>query len=295
MKRDLIKSQLSNFDTYRMYKRQFFNLAENVFNFKNLNEFIDVSFLNKQLLLKGAVAFFHDEVMGLLALPFSIIGKLDVYGRPTTIQVMGQNGYVRSLNRDEYIIMYDNNGRYPIYLDIIQYAERIGNIQRTIDINVNQMKTPRYWSVPQGMEKSVRDITNNIEGNNELILTYNDIDLNEITNTLNPSPYVSDQLSDLKEKLYNEFLRLIGIANMSYQKKERNIRDEITAMQGGTIASRYSRFNPREKAVKQINDKWGLNIEVEYYDGLPTTLREIESDIESNFEEKESDLTNVLQ
>lgn len=291
MKRDLIKSQLSNFDTYRMYKRQFFNLAENVFNFKNLNEFIDISFLNKQLLLKGAVAFFYDEVMGLLALPFSIIGKLDVYGRPTTIQVMGQNGYVRSLNRDEYIIMYDNNGRYPIYLDILQYAERIGNIQRTIDINVNQMKTPRYWSVPQGMEKSVRDITNNIEGNNELILTYNDIDLNEITNTLNPSPYVSDQLSELKEKLYNEFLRLIGIANMSYQKKERNIRDEITAMQGGTIASRYSRFNPREKAVKQINDKWGLNIEVEYYDGLPTTLREIEQD----FEEKEADYNNVIQ
>ena len=94
---------------------------------------------------------------------------------------------------------------------------------------------------------------------------------------------------------WNEFLRLIGIANMAYQKKERNIRDEITAMQGGTIASRYSRFNPREKAVKQINDKWGLNIEVEYYDGLPTTLREMESDIESKFEEKESDFVNVLQ
>lgn len=256
MKRDLIKSQLSNFDTYRMYKRQFFNLAENVFNFKNLPNFIDTAFLNKQLLLKGSVAFFVDEVMGLLALPYSIIGRLDVYGRPTTIQVMGQNGYVRTLHKDEYIIMYDNNGRYPIYLDILQYSERIANIERTIDVNVNQMKTPRYWSVPQGMEKSVRDITNNIEGNNELILTYNDIDLNEITNTLNPSPYVSDKLSELKEKLYNEFLRLIGIANMSYTKKERNISDEIQAMQGGTIASRYSRFNPREKAVNEINEKW---------------------------------------
>ena len=258
MKRDLIKSQLSNFDTYRMYKRQFFNLAENVFNFKNLPNFIDTAFLNKQLLLKGSVAFFVDEVMGLLALPYSIIGRLDVYGRPTTIQVMGQNGYVRNLHKDEYIIMYDNNGRYPIYLDILQYSERIANIERTIDVNVNQMKTPRYWSVPQGMEKSVRDITNNIEGNNELILTYNDIDLNEITNTLNPSPYVSDKLSELKEKLYNEFLRLIGIANMSYTKKERNISDEIQAMQGGTIASRYSRFNPREKVVKEINEKWRI-------------------------------------
>lgn len=277
MKKTLIDSQLSNLLTYRMYKRQFFNLAENVFNFNNLPNFIDVSFLNKQLLFKGSVAFFIDEIMGLLALPFSILGKLDVYGRPTRIQVMGQNGYIRTLDIGEFVIMYDNNGRYPLYLDILQYSERIANIERTIDVNVNQMKTPRFWSVPQNMEKSVRDITNNIEGNNELILTYEDIDLNEISSTLAPSPYVSDKLSELKEKIYNEFLRLIGIANMAYTKKERNIRDEITAMQGGTIASRYSRFKPREKAVKEINEKFGTNIEVEYYDGLPTTLKDFEN------------------
>ena len=47
MKKSLIKSQLSNYDTYRMYKRQFFNLAENVFNFKELPKFIDTAFLNK--------------------------------------------------------------------------------------------------------------------------------------------------------------------------------------------------------------------------------------------------------
>lgn len=130
MKKSLIQNQLSNFDTYRMYKRQFFNLAENVFNFKNMPEFIDTAFLNKQLLLKGSVAFFKDEVLGLLALPYTILGKLDVYGRPTTIQVMGQNGYVRTLHKDEYIIMYDNNGRYPLYLDILQYSERMANFSR---------------------------------------------------------------------------------------------------------------------------------------------------------------------
>lgn len=287
MKKKLIKSQLSNYGTYRMYKRQFFNLAENVFNFKNLPDFIDTSFLNKQLLLKGSIAFFKDEILGILALPYSIIGSLDVYGRPTSIQVMGQNGYVRSLKKDEYIIMYDNNGRYPIYLDILQYAERIGDIVRTIDINVNQQKSPRYWKVPNGMEKTFQDIIDNIEGNQEYITTYEDIDLSEVSAVLTPSPYVSDKLCELKDKTFNEFLRLIGIANMSYQKKERNIRDEITAMQGGTIASRYSRFTPREKAVKEINEKWGLNIEVEYYDGLPTTLQETldESYDESEVEE----------
>lgn len=81
-----------------------------------------------------------------------------------------------------------------------------------------------------------------------------------------------------KEKIWNEFLRLIGIANMNFQKKERNIKDEVLASQGGTVASRYSRFEPRQKAIELINDKFGTNIEVQYYDGIPTTAKELEDE-----------------
>lgn len=136
MQRKLINSQLSNFKTYEMYKRQCLTLAENVFEYDKIPEFIDISYLNKNLLRKGSIAFFVDEVMGLLALPYISIGKLDVYGRPESIQVISLNGYSRILKKGEFVIMYDNNGRYPLYLDIIQYAERIANIQRAIDINI---------------------------------------------------------------------------------------------------------------------------------------------------------------
>lgn len=80
---------------------------------------------------------------------------------------------------------------------------------------------------------------------------------------------------------------MIGIANLSYQKKERNIKDEISAMQGGTVASRYSRFDPRQKAIELINDKFGTNIEVQYYDGIPTTVKELEQT--EDFEDEEGD------
>ena len=46
--------------------------------------------------------------------------------------------------------------------------------------------------------------------------------------------------------------------------------------QGGTIASRYNRFEPRQKAIEMINEKWGLDMSVEFYDGLPTSLQDIE-------------------
>ena len=101
MKRKMINTQISNFKTYNMYFRQMLTLAENVFEFKNLPEYIDVSFLNKVLLRQGSIAFFKDEVLGLIALPYNTIGKEDVYGRPTTIEVFGSNGYTRKLTPEE--------------------------------------------------------------------------------------------------------------------------------------------------------------------------------------------------
>lgn len=132
MKTKLINSQLSNFKTYEMYKRQLLTLAENVFEFSNMPKFIDTAYLNKTLLRQGSIAFFVDEVLGLLALPYQNIGKLDVYGRPTSIKVMSQNGYSKFIKRqDDFVIMYDNNGRYPLWLDILQYSERIALDTRT--------------------------------------------------------------------------------------------------------------------------------------------------------------------
>lgn len=98
MERKMINSQLTNFKTYEMYKRQLLTLAENVFEFENLPKFIDTSYLNKNLLRNGSIAFFEDEVMGLLALPYVNIGSLDVYGRPTSIKAISRNGYSKMLN-----------------------------------------------------------------------------------------------------------------------------------------------------------------------------------------------------
>ena len=284
MERKLINSQLSNFKTYDMYRRQLMTLAENVFEFENLPEYIDTSYLNKNLLRKGSIAFFKDEVMGVVALPYINIGTLDIYGRPKKIQVISQNGYTKVLNQNEFVIMYDNNGRYPLWLDILQYAERLALCTRTIDINISQQKTPRFWKTKAEKEKSIKDLVNNVDGNENIVITYDNIDLDDTTMVLEPAPYVADKITLDKDKIYNEFLRLIGVANLSYQKKERNIKDEINAMQGGTIASRFSRFEPRQKAIKLINDKFGTDIKVKYYDGIPTSEKELEENLEDEEE-----------
>lgn len=281
MKKKLVNSQISNFLTYQMYLRQLLTLAENVFEFTNLPEFIDVSYLNKQLLRKGSVAFFKDEVMGVIALPYNNIGTLDVYGRPRAIQVIARNGYTRTLKEGEFVIMYDNNGRYPLLLDIYQNAERIANSKKVIDINIAQQKTPRIWITNSDKKRTVEDMLNQYDGNIETVLSYDNINLDDVQAVMAPAPYIADKVDTHLEKEWAEFFRLIGVANLVEQKKERLIQDEMTASLGGTIASRYSRYEPRVRALKEINKKWGLNIEVKYYDGIPTSQQQVENYIET--------------
>lgn len=284
MRKKVFNSQLNNLATYRKYKRELTTLAQNVFNYENLPEYIDVAYLNKTLLIKGAIAFFYDEVLKtVLALPFTSETEIDIYGRPINITVMGENGYTRNLKKGEFVIMYDNDGRYSLYVDILQNIERIANIKRVIDINISQQKTPRIWKTSTESEKTVRDMLNDYDGCVESVVAYKSEVLDDLEGVVAPAPFVADKLNDALDKEYSEFCKLIGIANVEIKKKERLITDEVKQSMGGTIASRFNRFNPRKKAIDEINKKWGLNIEVAYYDNLPTSLESvIKKEVDTN-------------
>lgn len=273
MRKKFVNSQLCNWNTYQMYVRRLTMLAENVFEYKNLPEYIDLSYLNDTLLKQGSIAFFKDEIMGVIALPYSPIGKLDIYGRPMKIIARAYNGtFFRTLNRDEFVIMYDNTLRSSIYLDILQIAERISMNKRTIDVNIVQQRTPRIWKTNKDKERTIKDLSNNIDGFEENVLTYDTLDIDEMQCVLAPAPFVADKINMNLEKEWAEFYQLVGISHLQEQKKERLIIDEMSASQGGTIASRFSRFETRKRAIEEINKKFGTNIEVEYYDGEPSML-----------------------
>lgn len=282
MRKKQIDAQLNNFRCQQYYLRRCLTMAENVYNIKNLPLYIDKAFTNKTLVRKGAIAFFRDEVLGLLALPFTILGKLDVYNRPIDIQVYGQNGYTKKLsNRNgkiEFVIMYDNEGRYPLVIDIYQFAHRLALYERTADVNISQQKTPRVLMCNQDNETSVKDMLSQVDSFEESIISYNNLETEDFEWILAPAPFVADKVHQEKRNLWNEFLAHIGIANLGVEKKERQIVDEIQQMQGGTVASRFSRFTPRKDAIELINEHLLTNgeekLEVEYYDGLPTTLKE---------------------
>ena len=64
-------------------------------------------------------------------------------------------------------------------------------------------------------------------------------------------------------ELLNELLTFLGINNANTDKKERLIVDEVNAKHDFILVNLDHMFDEREKAVKEINEKFGLNIKVE--------------------------------
>lgn len=289
MKRKAINSQLYNYKTYLNYRDKMLALAMNVFQFKGLNNFIDMALVNKTLLMNGSIAFFLDDVTGdLLAMPYTSLGSLDYYGRPTRIQPIPYFGtYKRVLNRNEFVIMYDNNSHIPLYPQLTQSAERMALIKRGIDINISQQMTNRFWKTSEENEKTLKAILNQVDSNVETIVTYDNFELDETQQVLNPAPFVADKLNNCKKEEWAEFLEVIGISETQINKKERNITDEIMFSMGGTIASRFNRYESRRKAVEEIKEKFNIDIEVSFYDGLPSTLQKVDEFLEEPKDETE--------
>ena len=103
------------------------------------------------------------------------------------------------------------------------------------------------------------------DGNAPVILADKTLDIgNVIKSVKTDAPLVADKIYTLKTQLWNEALTALGISNVSFQKKERLISDEVTRSMGGTIASRWSRLEARQKAADEINKMFGLNIEVSF-------------------------------
>lgn len=278
MKQKTVDAQLNNYKTTINYKNKMLSLAYNVFQFKNIDPFIDMSKVNMTLFQTGSIAFFKDEITDtLMAMPYTIVGSLDYYGRPQAIMPLPYFGaYNRTLyaRNKEFVIMWDNEAHISLYSDLISSAKRMAQIKRAIDINISQQNTNRIWKTTEEKAVSLDRALQQVDSNVNAIITYDDLDLNEIGGILQVAPFVADKLNEAKKEEWSEFLETIGITSNMVNKKERLITDEVFTSMGGTIAFRYNRYESRRKAVELINKYFNRSIEVEFYDGLPSTIKD---------------------
>lgn len=259
------ESAWKNNVTFMNYYDRLKELAISMFEWQGFPDSVDTRYLELSLFENGNAIVFNDEVLGMLALSNIQTGNFDIYGTPTKrMAFSGYNRYQKDLNSENSVFVWNNMLRTNSVSTIQNYALRLANLDRIIDVNANAQKTPVLIKCDEKERLSMMNLYKEYDGNAPFIFGDKSLNTNGVSVLSTNAPYVCDKIYELKTQYWNEALTYLGISNVSYQKKERMVSDEVLRNQGGTVASRYSRLYVRQKACDEINKMFGLNVSVDY-------------------------------
>lgn len=275
---DSVCYQLYTFD---QYLDLFTEIAISSFKWEGLPSTVDARFIEVGLYENRAMLYFDDEVMGNLCLRAMLGGQLDVYNIPLDRRAYASNGYQRTCGRDDSVIIWDNMTHWCCRDKMEIYAKRLAELDASIDINCKAQRTPILIKGSEQQQLALENAYMKYDGNQPVIFASNDFmdsDGSSFGVFTTGAPYVADKLYELKVNLWNEALTYLGVTNISIQKKERMIKDEVQRLQGGVMANRYSREFARQQACEQINRMFGINISCHFRDVFNQSDYEKEGD-----------------
>ena len=289
-------ANIMNNDTYNYNLNRLKLKAMSMFKWKNLPSEIDERYIELMLMQIGYVCFFKvDEKVDVnsnialldgtyFALQCTLGGRYNVYNLPTEYQINTASGFHTERDKSNSVIIYNNNLHQPTLPTLMLYAKRITNVERTIDVNLNKLKRPYIYIADDSQVMTMKKLFEDIENNEDLILSRKNIEMTQLESVSNITPNNTIDLFTLKKRFYNECLNDIGIKSLASDKKERLVSDEVTANDEDVLVSRYSMLNARKMACKQINEMFGLNIDVEFREDI-VAMEDLQND-ESMEDEK---------
>jgi len=267
-----------NMASYYAWLYRFLNIAISMFEYKNLPEGIDTRMMELWLLTNGYCIFFQDDSLindpngrapeGFAVLQGVAYGQWDIYNMPTERRAYAPNGFMVDLNEDNSVIIFNNQLRTPEIFILMLYAQRIAELDRTIDVNVQNQKAPKVLRCDEKQRLTFKNIAMQMEGNVYSIAADKNVDLKDIEVLDLTVPFVGEDIDRLKRRYISECMTFLGVEGVDTDKKERLIGQEVLRGMGDVEAARFTRLEPRQKAWEEINEKFGLDVQVDFKSGL---------------------------
>lgn len=268
----------------------------------NLPSTCNEEYLEKTLFERGRACMFddsfeYDELPSdyepiLLTLGYTMFNNYDIYGFPTEIQPFSKYTGTRTfptISYEHFEICWNNRRRLDDYQLCVEYASRISDIQRSIDINLMQQKMLTGFAVEtQNQKDSITTALNDVAENNAFIIVDKNMWKNKLKNGNNiesltigiKADYIVDKLQIQKNMLINEFLNRIGLENSNMDKRERVNSSETNGNIGELEAGRNIGLITRKDFCRRVNEKWGLNVDVRFRSDLATLLNKAFNEVE---------------
>lgn len=255
-------SALSNNETYIMYFRRLMLLAMTMYKWENVPNNIPVRWIERVLNYYGMGAFVNDPDLGLIFLPCVSSGELNIYNEPIAYNVFSVN-YNKRFLASEIVVVRNNYDCSRTSFDISQYAHRLTNVERTIDINIHAQKTPLMIVCPDKLKFTVKNIYAKYDGNEPVIFGLKGIDeMSSIKVMKTDAPYLVEQLNFHKTAIWREALTYLGILSDASQKRERLLQAELQNVSEASDYTANIRLVARQTGIDECNKKFGTNINV---------------------------------
>lgn len=275
------ENERMNTYSYQQWLWRLLDLSMSVFEWRNLPEGIDQRMLEYWLLLNGMCVFFYDEDLktssladgkapeGYAVLQAFIAGQWDMYNYPEVRHAYAVNGLNVDLTNKNSVLIFNDYLRVPMIPILQMYATRLSTIDRTIDVNVKAQKTPKIISCSDKQRLTFEQVGMKIDGNQYTILIDKDkVNMDDIEVLDIEAPFVANDLMITKQRYWNEVLTFLGIENVTTEKKERLISNEIFSNMGDVEAQRFTRLNARKRACEEINRIFGLDVDCDFRSGV---------------------------
>ncbi len=258
---EILKTNQQNVLTFHDLYQRLKSIALVMFKWENLPNDIPGDFIEQTLYQYGQVGFFNDPTLGYMVTKINPAGKLNIYDQPVRYQAWAI-GYSKLYDRDDLVVIKNNYLTRATHETLLLYANRLYEVERSAETNIKLQKYPLIIRGQKSMLMSLKNIFMKYDGNQPAIYADPMLDDNAIRAIKTDVPYVADKLLQYKHELWNECMTFLGINNINGDKKERLIVDEANANGQLIKLSADVMLSSRQDAVKQINEKYGLNVSV---------------------------------
>jgi hypothetical protein len=254
-------SDLLNNLTYRTLFDKYRLIAENSWEWKNLPDGIPAHFIEKVLFSRGYGCFFKARGMGLMFLECDGLGQLNIYGEELVYRAHGYR-FQQTVDADKCVIVRNNILKLPTEPFITHYVNKLTEAERTMDVNIKSCKTPVIFTCDDKDQLTFKRMFQEVDGNAPAVFCDRNINPDSITAYQTGVKFMGNDLMDYKRSVESDLLTFLGQNNTPVDKKERLITDEAEANNQLIESFADLQLSARQKACEEINNMFGLNVQV---------------------------------
>lgn len=256
---------------FMIYFNKLINYALSMFEWTGLPAEMknQTRYMEMVLLYTGAGVMYRSDEYGkfdfLQMLPN---GSFDRYGNQIEYTARGYNGYNIRLDQENSVVCWNNYTRTAdLVPTIFSFAERLADVQRTIDVRLEHHKAPIVYQGNKNNKLTLMNIFKKRKNHEPVVITDENLDYQNTIVLPTDPPFIVKELWSYKKDLWNEAMLFLGVDNAKQDKKERMVTAEVESNDEQIELARDIMLNARRDFCKEANEFWsnyGLNMDVDF-------------------------------